>query len=120
MNVKYENIRLEKLLSHTSGMRANLPGVNSYQNSSLDIESQRQKMAEEALILRQEVEQGNFRYSNFGYMVAGVMMERVTSTSWETLLENNALAHDILNNLNLCEWSISDHIDEMRCYFTCN
>ncbi len=89
MNVKYENIRLDQLLSHTSGMRANLPGVNSYQNSSLDIESQRQKMVEEALILSQEVEQGNFLYSNLGYMVAGAMMERVTSTSWETLLENN-------------------------------
>ncbi|WP_019025655.1 serine hydrolase domain-containing protein [Colwellia piezophila] len=89
MNVKYENIRLDQLLSHTSGMRANLPGTNSYQNSSLDIESQRQKMVEEALLLSTEVEPGVFLYSNLGYMVAGAMMERVTSTSWETLLENN-------------------------------
>jgi len=89
MNSKYEDIRLDQLLSHTSGMRPNLPTVNSYHSSSLDIESQRQKMVEEALTLSPQVEQGQFLYSNLGYMVAGAMMERITSTSWEALLENN-------------------------------
>jgi CubicO group peptidase (beta-lactamase class C family) len=89
MNNKYESIRLDQLLSHTSGMRPNLPTVNSYQSSSLDLESQRQTMVNEALILSPEVEQGTFLYSNLGYMVAGAMMERLTSTSWEILLQNN-------------------------------
>ncbi|MFT6928495.1 MAG: CubicO group peptidase (beta-lactamase class C family) [Psychromonas sp.] len=89
MNSQYENVRIDQLLSHTSGMRANLPALNSYQTSSLDIESQRQKMLEEALNLNPEAEQGQFLYSNLGYMVAGTMMERLTNTSWETLLENN-------------------------------
>ncbi|MCJ8321162.1 MAG: beta-lactamase family protein [Colwellia sp.] len=89
MNSKYENIQLDQLLSHTSGMRLNLPEVNSYQTSSIDIESQRQQMVEAALILNPEIEQGQFLYSNLGYMVAGAMMERLTNTSWETLLENN-------------------------------
>jgi CubicO group peptidase (beta-lactamase class C family) len=89
MNSKYENIRLDQLLSHTSGMRPNLPALNSYQTSTLDIESQRQKMVEEAVILNPEVEEGEYLYSNLGYMVAGAMMERLTSTSWETLLDNN-------------------------------
>ena len=89
MNVNYENIQIDQLLSHTSGMRANLPSVNSYQNSSLDIESQRQQMIEEALMLSPEVNEGQFLYSNLGYMVAGAMMERLTNTSWETLIENN-------------------------------
>jgi len=89
MNSKYEEIRLDQLLSHTSGMRPNLPTVNSYHSSSLDIEFQRQKMVEEALVLNPEVEQGEFLYSNLGYMVAGAMMERITSTSWEALLENH-------------------------------
>lgn len=88
MNSQYENVRLDQLLSHTSGMRANLPKLNSYKNSSLDIESQRQKMLEEALVLSQEVEEGTFQYSNLGYMVAGAMMERLTNTNWETLLED--------------------------------
>jgi CubicO group peptidase (beta-lactamase class C family) len=89
MKSEYENIRLDQLLSHTSGMRPNLPALNSYHNSSLDIESQRQKMVEEALILNPEVDEGEFLYSNLGYMVAGAMMEKLTSTSWEALLENN-------------------------------
>jgi CubicO group peptidase (beta-lactamase class C family) len=89
INGQYENVRLDQLLSHTSGMRANLPALNSYRTSSLDIESQRQKMLEEALVLDPEAEQGEFIYSNLGYMVAGAIMERLTNTSWETLLENN-------------------------------
>jgi CubicO group peptidase (beta-lactamase class C family) len=89
MNSEYENIQLDQLLSHTSGMRANIPALNSYKDSSLDIESQRQKMVEEALVLNPEVEEGTFKYSNLGYMVAGAMMERLTNTSWETLIENN-------------------------------
>jgi CubicO group peptidase (beta-lactamase class C family) len=89
MNGQYETVRLDQLLSHTSGMRPNIPTLDSYRTSSLDIESQRQKMVEEALILNPEAEQGEFLYSNLGYMVAGAMMERLTNTSWETLLENN-------------------------------
>ncbi|WP_019026853.1 serine hydrolase domain-containing protein [Colwellia piezophila] len=89
MNSHYENVRLEQLLSHTSGMRANTPTLNSYHNSSLDIEGQRQKMIEEALVLSPEVNKGEYLYSNLGYMVAGAMMERLTGTSWELLLEQN-------------------------------
>ena len=89
MNNQYESIRLDQLLSHTSGMRANTPTLFDYHNSSLDIEIQRQKMLEEALVLSPEVSPGKYLYSNLGYMVAGAMMERVTGTSWEVLLENN-------------------------------
>jgi len=95
---KYENVRLDQLLSHTSGMRANLPGLSTYQTSSLDIESQRQKALEEALKLNAEVEQGKFLYSNLGYIVAGAMMERLTSTSWEVLLENNLFTNLTMPN----------------------
>ena len=98
MNSQYENIRFDQLLSHTSGMRPDIPTLNSYQNSSLDIESQRQKMVEEALVLSPEVEKGTFLYSNLGYMVAGAMMERITSTSWEVLLENNLFTRLAMTN----------------------
>jgi len=98
MNSHYETVRLDQLLSHTSGMRANTPTLNSYRNSSLDIEAQRQKMIEEALLLKPEVNQGKYLYSNLGYMVAGAMMERLTGFSWETLLANN-----IFNALTMTE-----------------
>jgi len=89
MNSTYETVQLDQLLSHTSGMRANIPTLDSYHNSTLDIEAQRQRMVEEALVLNPEVKQGEYLYSNLGYIVAGAMMERLTSTSWEALLENN-------------------------------
>jgi CubicO group peptidase (beta-lactamase class C family) len=89
MKSDYENVRLDQLLSHTSGMRANTPTLDSYYNSSVDIDIQRQKMIEEALLLNPEVTQGEYLYSNLGYMVAGAMMERVTGISWELLLSNN-------------------------------
>jgi CubicO group peptidase (beta-lactamase class C family) len=41
MHSQYENVRLDQLLTHTSGMRPNLPALNNYQTSPLDIESQR-------------------------------------------------------------------------------
>ncbi|NQY89393.1 MAG: beta-lactamase family protein [Colwellia sp.] len=110
MNSKYENVQLEQLLSHTSGMRANLPTVNSYQTSPLDIEAQRQKMVEEALILNPEVESGEFLYSNLGYMVAGAMMERVTSTSWEALLESHLFTSLAMTNSG---FGIPDVLDNL-------
>ncbi len=98
MNSHYENVRLDQLLSHTSGMRANTPSLNSYHNSSLDIEAQRQKVLEEALQLSPEVNKGEYLYSNLGYMVAGAMMERLTGTSWEVLLENNLFSSLAMTN----------------------
>lgn len=60
MNNNYENVRLDQLLSHTSGMRANIPTLNNYRTNSLDIEYQRQQILEEALLLNPEVEQGEY------------------------------------------------------------
>ena len=49
------------------------------------MEAQRQKMLEEALVLNPETAQGQYLYSNLGYLVAGAMMERLTAASWGTL-----------------------------------
>jgi CubicO group peptidase (beta-lactamase class C family) len=110
MQTSYENIRLDQLLSHTSGMRANIPNFNKYHGSSLDLEAQRQKILQDALVLSPEVDSGEYLYSNLGYIVTGAIIEKVTGTSWETLLENslfNSLAMsssgfgapDVQNNL---------------------
>jgi CubicO group peptidase (beta-lactamase class C family) len=39
-----------------------------------------------ALLRRPPSEPGQFLYSNFGYLVAGAMIEKVTGQSWEALL----------------------------------
>jgi len=91
-------------------MRANIPDLNKYHASSLDVEEQRQQILQDALILAPEVNSGEYLYSNLGYIVAGAMIERLTNTSWEVLLENNLFtslamtssgfgAPDIQNNL---------------------
>jgi len=89
MHNSYESVRFEQLLSHTSGMRANIPDLNDYHNISLGIEAQRRQVVSDALVLSPEVSKGNYLYSNLGYMVAGAMMEKITGQSWEVLLDNN-------------------------------
>ena len=89
MRTEYEDVTLTQLLSHTSGMRANLHTINDFYGRTEVITEQRQQVVEQALILSTETTQGNYLYSNLGYMVAGAMMEKLTGMSWESLMEYN-------------------------------
>ncbi len=89
MNSYYADVRLEELVSHTSGMRANFTDVSDDGSHLLDINEQRQKVVEAALLFSPKVSRGDFLYSNLGYIFAGAMMERLTGTKWEVLLENH-------------------------------
>jgi D-alanyl-D-alanine carboxypeptidase len=86
----FREVTLRELLSHRSGVEANLPpalsmglaGVDSLRNLRAD----RVRYAATVLGMPPAVERGKFHYSNAGYVVAGAMMEAVTAESWETLL----------------------------------
>jgi CubicO group peptidase (beta-lactamase class C family) len=43
---------------------------------------------EQALVLESTTTRGVFEYSNEGYVVAGAMLEKVTGSSWETLMQD--------------------------------
>ncbi|HMO14341.1 MAG TPA: serine hydrolase domain-containing protein [Pirellulaceae bacterium] len=75
-------ITLNHLLTHTGGVPANgkwwmNKGVATYEN--------RLQIAIDGLN-ESPKEPGQFLYSNFGYLLAGLMMEKVTGKSWEELI----------------------------------
>jgi CubicO group peptidase (beta-lactamase class C family) len=89
MKPEYEAVRLDELLSHTSGMRRSISNIDKYEYISSDINTQRQKMVEDALSLSPKMTKGQYLYSNLGYMVAGAMLEKVMGNTWETLITDN-------------------------------
>ncbi len=80
----WKNITILNLLTHTSGLVRDIPGVDWRLNYSQD-----------EIINRLEPEPLNFQpgtsfsYSNVGYEFLGFIMEKITGNSYGTLLEEN-------------------------------
>lgn len=84
------NITLESLLNHTSGLPANAGMLTMISLSDSDETSDyvEDRLAYANSILRQSPEtEGEFVYSNAGYVVAGLMLETVAGESYEVLME---------------------------------
>jgi D-alanyl-D-alanine carboxypeptidase len=97
----YRTVTLAQLLNHSSGLPDNIANsdAESFYGSTEPVASERRRLAELALALPPKAAPGMyFRYSNLGYVVAGLMLEVVTGESWEALLEERlftplAMAH---------------------------
>ncbi|MFG0256697.1 MAG: serine hydrolase domain-containing protein [Phycisphaerales bacterium JB043] len=89
MREEYAQVTFAHLLSHRSGMQANIP-IARFGEFGLhpeDIMEERLRWAEMAL--GQEPAgpmEETFVYSNNGYIVAGAMLEAATGRSWEELM----------------------------------
>ena len=85
MSGEVARITLLHLLSHRSGLPANLPwSLLSAKGMPME---QRQAVVKAAVALKLQSAPGaEFLYSNLGYVIAGAMAERVTGKSWEELL----------------------------------
>ncbi|MCP4271454.1 MAG: beta-lactamase family protein [Gammaproteobacteria bacterium] len=87
----YEDVRVDQLLSHTSGLpvhMSEIPGWDNYFTDQRDPVIQRQEIVEIALQLTSTANRGQYEYSNMGYTIAGAMLERMTGISWESLMQN--------------------------------
>ncbi|MBN1647834.1 MAG: serine hydrolase [Spirochaetales bacterium] len=85
----YRNITLEQLLSHTAGIMNDITKVSwsDYFFDKTDIRLQRRKMAGEIMQNGLLFEPGtDWAYSNFGYVLAGLILETVADASWEDLV----------------------------------
>ncbi len=85
MQLELRKVTLLQLLSHRSGLPANL-FWNLIQKTE-SIQDQRQavvKIASNSKLLSKPG--SKFIYSNLGYVIAGAMAEKVTNTSWEDLM----------------------------------
>jgi CubicO group peptidase (beta-lactamase class C family) len=84
---EYQDVRLDELLSHTSGLPLDIPDLVSYYTDTRALTVQRQEIVEKVLALSSTTTRGVYQYSNLGYIVAGAMLEIVTGSSWETLVQ---------------------------------
>ncbi len=88
MRPEYQEIRLDELLSHTSGIPNILPDYASYYNDQRELNLQRSEIIEKVLELTSETARGVYEYNNTGYIVAGTLLEKVTKKNWETLMRD--------------------------------
>jgi CubicO group peptidase (beta-lactamase class C family) len=85
MNAAYRPVTLEMLLTHRSG--AAHDGTN-YGPNDAPVTAQRLMYLESVVSKKPKTEPGKaYSYSNAGYIIAGAMLERVTGSSWEELMQ---------------------------------
>lgn len=87
-NSKYDNITLEDLLSHRAKVQPFTNGAE-YQKLPKFIGSKQQrrtKFAEYILTLPRVENGASYNYSNAGYSIAAMMLEKVSGKSWEDLV----------------------------------
>lgn len=88
IRVEYQDVRLEELLSHTSGLGNDITSTNWWSQlpHSDPLPDQRVALSTELMQNQAGAPRGEFFYSNAGYVVAGAMIERVTGEQWEDLV----------------------------------
>ena len=83
----YLDVRLDELLSHTGGISTSSSTLaNAVTREGGTLRSQRERFTQRVLASSSGQRRGTFAYSNAGYIVAGTMLERITSTDWEQLM----------------------------------
>ena len=86
---EYGPVSLELLLCHESGLPAELQPAAwaSFFGAKEPVRAERKRMAESALSLPPRAKPGeSFSYSNFNYVVAGLMLEKASGNAWEDLM----------------------------------
>ena len=79
-----QNTTLWQLLTHRAGI-PNDP-VDWYAYADQDIKDRRFSILKDNIKLAPAYTDGEFHYSNFGYVVAACMAEQITGLSWEVLM----------------------------------
>ncbi len=91
MSQSLADATLEQLLSHSSGISSDTPEMLDLYFSDAVFDDNLVQQRIHALRAWQHNEviiptPSPFQYSNFGYLIAGMMIEKVSGTPWETLM----------------------------------
>ncbi len=81
----YHQITLWQLITHRAGIPKNPASWSVH--AQKDIKARRLAILEDNLQGPAKYKYGEFHYSNIGYMIAACMAEKVTGTSWESLMK---------------------------------
>lgn len=100
-------------LSHRIGLDKNSDvwRDNDYSRSEFFNNLKKIKLAKPELGFRQ-----GFSYNNFGYLIAGVLAERLTKQSWETLVQKNILNPLKMKNTNFSTAAMKELADHAKPY----
>src|SRR5262245_9353791 len=91
MHPAYREVTIEQILAHRAGFRRDIP-TSQHAREDLyrlpgTLREQRWAKAKEILQEPPELRPGSqFQYSNLGYVMAGVVAERIADASWEELM----------------------------------
>jgi CubicO group peptidase (beta-lactamase class C family) len=90
IRAEYRDVRLEELLSHTSGLANDITSTGWWSRlpHSDPLPDQRVALSTELMQNQAGAPRGEFLYSNGGYVVAGAMIESVMGEQWENLIED--------------------------------
>ena len=80
----YHKVTLWQLVTHRARLPAN--PKNWWVHRKMKIKKRRLAILKENLGEAPEQQSGEFLYSNLGYMIAGSMAEKISESSWETLI----------------------------------
>ena len=110
----YQDVTLEQLLAHRSGMPSRDDAVmQRIYGLPGDERQQRTEFVRMAIALPPVVEPGTaFAYTDVGYTVAGVMLERAANTSWEALVVEHVKGPMGLESLGFGEPGSFAHTDQ--------
>ncbi len=80
----FQNTTLWQLLTHRAGLPKN--PIDESAHTDKEIIERRLAILNDNLVLAASNDIGEFHYSNFGYMIAACMAEKITGMSWEVLM----------------------------------
>ena len=81
----YHPVTVWQLLTHRAGLEAN--AANWWTHRKMELIKRRLAILEENLKEAPTRKQGEYHYSNLGYLIAGCMAEKVTGATWESLMQ---------------------------------
>ena len=81
----YHTITVWQLLTHRAGVEAN--AANWWIHGKMELKKRRLAILQAKLKEAPARKQGVYHYSNLGYLIAGCMAEKVTGSTWESLMQ---------------------------------
>ncbi len=105
-----KNITLWQLLTHRAGIPSD--PIDWYAYADKDIIDRRFSILKDNIKLAPAYTDGEFHYSNYGYVVAACMAEQITGLSWEILMKERLFKPLGMTTAGFCDPVKNKSIDQ--------